>query len=499
MGDHARMKLSGVGVSERLPLMTLSHFDAAYVADPATFARSWIRGGAIVEGAGGRDGLDREHIRWFWRDLATRVPLLRQRLTPVPFSFAAPVWVTLPSVNIDDHLRFHPTVEPDTPARIAELIGREIPGMDLSRPLWEVLVVPLDSGRVGFLTAVHHVLGDAQAIYPLVESVSLGSNQAEGTTAGAVAGRPARNIAGTQGSAAPRVEPQADSSQASAQTSGGEATGTPPSGAAVVATLAAQWWDRQDSVRSAFRAYRRSNTRERLGLWRDRIVWRTRQLRAQRESEPAVPLAAGLYCVLDVPRIMQRAEHLGVSVSDLVVAATLTATGEVTTTRTRDTTFGGSTTDAAAHASTTDAAASLLVAIAGVRGTEETANNRVWTPTVTVGLGLDFERTTLEVHRQIREALGTASNPPSAATPGLEEAPTTAPTGYATFIELPITDLAIAGGRSTDFVVWPGGDSHDLVNCVAVALGDRLTITVTTGAGIDPADALDTICGLLAP
>ena len=403
MSDHARMKFPRVGAAERVTLVTLSHFDAGYVADPATFARSWIRGGAIVDGVGGRDGPDQDHIRWFWRDLATRVPLLRQRLTPVPFSLAAPVWVTLPSVDIDDHLRFHPTVEPDTPARIAELIGREIPGMDLSRPLWEVLVVPFDSGRVGFLTAVHHVLGDAQAIYPLVESVSLGLNQAEGTTAGGQsAGRPARNTAGTQGSGTPRVEPQANSPQASAQTSGGEATATPPSGAAVVSTLAAQWWARQDSAGGALRAYRRSNTRERLGLWRDRIVWRTRQLRAQRESQPAVSLAAGLYCVLDVPRIKQRAEHLGVSVSDLVVAATLTATGRVATTRTRDTTYGGSTTDAAAHASTTDAAASLLVAIAGVRGTEETANNRVWTPTVTVGLGLDFERTALEVSRQIR-------------------------------------------------------------------------------------------------
>ena len=64
-------------------------------------------------------------------------------------------------LDIARHVTLHPTVERDDPDHVEVLTGRLNGPMDPSRPLWDIRIIELDSGRVAIVARYHHVIGDA--------------------------------------------------------------------------------------------------------------------------------------------------------------------------------------------------------------------------------------------------------------------------------------------------------------------------------------------------
>ena len=89
--------------------------------------------------------------------LSNRMHLLepfRRRLVWVPFNIGHPVWIEDPDFDIENHVHRVSVRAPGTMHELAEVVG-DIAGrpLDRSRPLWEL---PLDDGKVGFVSKIHH-------------------------------------------------------------------------------------------------------------------------------------------------------------------------------------------------------------------------------------------------------------------------------------------------------------------------------------------------------
>lgn len=90
------------------------------------------------------------------------VPQLRRRVVQVPFGLQRPVWVDDPEFDLDDHVRRVRLPEPGGMAELEELVADEAARpLDLSRPLWELVVVEgLAGGRSALVAKLHHAVLD---------------------------------------------------------------------------------------------------------------------------------------------------------------------------------------------------------------------------------------------------------------------------------------------------------------------------------------------------
>lgn len=90
------------------------------------------------------------------------VPRFRQKVVPVPFGVARPVWVDDERFDIDFHLRRAALPAPGGPRELADYVQRvHSRPLDRSKPLWEMyLIEGLEGGLVAVLTKAHHAMID---------------------------------------------------------------------------------------------------------------------------------------------------------------------------------------------------------------------------------------------------------------------------------------------------------------------------------------------------
>jgi WS/DGAT/MGAT family acyltransferase len=91
-----------------------------------------------------------------------RVPRCRQRVVCTPLGVAPPAWADDPEFDVARHVHGHVATEPigdECFRRIAgELMGTRL---DHSLPLWRIdVVAPLEGGRTGIVTRIHHAMAD---------------------------------------------------------------------------------------------------------------------------------------------------------------------------------------------------------------------------------------------------------------------------------------------------------------------------------------------------
>jgi diacylglycerol O-acyltransferase len=90
---------------------------------------------------------------------------LRFQLVDIPLKLHHPMWVQLPDIDLDYHLRQARVPAPGGRRELDQLIG-EIAStpLDRSRPLWEMYVAEgLAENRIAIIHKVHHVLADGVA------------------------------------------------------------------------------------------------------------------------------------------------------------------------------------------------------------------------------------------------------------------------------------------------------------------------------------------------
>ena len=89
----------------------------------------------------------------------------RQRIVPVPFHLAAPVWVDDPDFDPARHVRAVPVEGPVGDAHLREIVARLMAErLPRDRPLWAVDVVePLEGDRTALVWRIHHAMADGQA------------------------------------------------------------------------------------------------------------------------------------------------------------------------------------------------------------------------------------------------------------------------------------------------------------------------------------------------
>ena len=90
---------------------------------------------------------------------------LRYQLVDVPLKLHHPMWIQLPDIDLDYHVRRARVPAPGGRRELDQLIG-EIAStpLDRSRPLWEMYVAEgLAENRIAIIHKVHHVLADGVA------------------------------------------------------------------------------------------------------------------------------------------------------------------------------------------------------------------------------------------------------------------------------------------------------------------------------------------------
>lgn len=103
-----------------------------------------------------------------------RLPPLRRRVVEMPFGLNHPVWVTLPRIDVSDHVRRHHLGGAGSMRDLEELIGT-IASTPLARdkPLWELHYCEgLAEGRTAVVAKMHHALADGSAANALLANIA---------------------------------------------------------------------------------------------------------------------------------------------------------------------------------------------------------------------------------------------------------------------------------------------------------------------------------------
>jgi diacylglycerol O-acyltransferase / wax synthase len=402
--------------------------DEKFVANSIAFDAMIAAAALLVEGGPlrGPDGaIDLAGIRERFEAVTWHVPAMRQRLAPTPLRLTTPAWVPVEHLDIDRHVTLHPTIERDRPDQVQVLTGRLNGPMDPSRPLWDIRLVELDSGRVAIVARYHHVIGDALF----------------GLRIGEV-------VAGTESSAAVPVVTDAER----------QALGRPPrTGIGILAIAFREWRGRQDGLPGAWREYWRKPFLRRLRRWGGRVIRPVKNLVLERsgEAERLLVPRHSRYLELDLQPVAKYAYKLGGTVHDLTVAATLKASAADEPGR---------------------ATVSLLVPISRRTAADADVRNHISMTKVTVPASAPIEELVPAVHEQVQSAVQDRSRR------DLGERDWS---GYATFVTWGRPQRYFGDAAIESVTGWPAGDPGDDIACLSCSYGTRLTICVTTRATTD--------------
>ncbi|SFR72292.1 Wax ester synthase-like Acyl-CoA acyltransferase domain-containing protein [Agromyces sp. CF514] len=410
--------------------------DEKYVANVIAF-ESMIAAAALVldgEHLRGPDGsIDLDGVRARLAALTWQVPAMRQRLAPTPLRLTTPAWVPVEDLDIAAHVTLHPDIEPDDPNRVEILTGRLNGPMDLSRPLWDFLVVELDSGRVAIVARYHHVIGDALF----------------GLKIGDV-------VAGTAPSSLlPAIT---DDERA--------AVGVPPrTGFGILAIAGRAWLADRDGFAGAWHEYWRKPFTRRLRRWGGRVIrpLKNRAIVASGEAERLLVPRHSRYVEVDLPQATKLAYRLGGTVHDLTVAATLRAV---------------------AMLEPDSETVSLLVPISRRSRTDDAARNHISVVKVTVPTADPLELVVPSVRAQVQAAVDDRS-PRDLGAPDWR--------GYATSITWGPRQRFFGEAPVRSVTGWPAGDPRDDLACLSCSYGRTLSISVTARATTDVDAVIATI------
>jgi WS/DGAT/MGAT family acyltransferase len=108
------------------------------------------------------DGFDHERLVRLIAQRLPYVPRYRQRVRPVPFGIARPVWVDDEHFDVTYHVRRSALPRPGSIEQLQELVARIMSRpLDRNRPLWEMyLVEGLADGNFAIITKSHEALID---------------------------------------------------------------------------------------------------------------------------------------------------------------------------------------------------------------------------------------------------------------------------------------------------------------------------------------------------
>lgn len=402
--------------------------DEKFVANAIAFQAMIAAAALLVEGGPLRrpDGaIDLDGIRARFEAVTWHVPAMRQRLVPTPLRVTTPAWVPVADLDVARHVTLHPTVERDDPDEVEVLTGRLSGPMDPSRPLWDIRIVELDSGRVAVVARYHHVIGDALF----------------GLRIGEV-------VAGTESS--PAIPEVTDAER--------EALGVAPrTGFGVLAIAFRAWRDRQQGVRGAWLEYWRKPFTRRLRRWGGRVMRPVKNAVIERSGEVARVLVPrhSRFLEVDLQPVAKHAYRLGGTVHDLTVAATLRA---------------------AAAAEPDRETVSLLVPISRRTAADADVRNHISMAKVTVPASAPIE----ELVPAVREQVQAAVQDPTRRDLGERDW-----SGYATFVTWGRQQRYVGDAAIDSVTGWPAGDPRDDIACLSCHYGTRLTICVTTRATTD--------------
>lgn len=138
----------------------------------------------VLDGAaltGGDGGLLLEPVRDALQQALSRAPRLGQVVRRTLPGQGPPLWVDAATVDLDRHLRVVPLLGGSgRPALLAAAEHVLAVPMDLSRPLWDLTLLPgLAGGGVGMVLRLHHAVADGVAAVRLLKSVFDGPAQRE--------------------------------------------------------------------------------------------------------------------------------------------------------------------------------------------------------------------------------------------------------------------------------------------------------------------------------
>jgi diacylglycerol O-acyltransferase / wax synthase len=419
----------------------LRTLDEKFIANSIAFDSMAGAATIIVDGAPLRDAdgaIDLAMIRSRFEAASWHMPAMRQRLVPTPLRATTPAWVPVPELDIARHVRLHPTVEPDDPRRAEVLTGRRNGRLDPRLPLWDILIVELDSGRVAIVGRFHHAIGDALFALRFGDAV-----------------------AGT--------EVVAEIPEATAEER--LAVGTPPrSGFGILAIAWRDWWGQQQGFSGAWHEYWRKPVTRRLRRWGGRVIRPLKNVVLERSGTAARVLAPRHSRYLDVEfePVTKLATRLGGSVHDLVVAATLRAAAALEPER---------------------ETVSLLVPISRRGRGDAQVRNHVSMIKVEVPAAATLEEHVQSVRSQVRA--GIIGRP----TGDLNVRDWS---GYATVMPWGRKPRFFAEARVETVTGWGAGDPLDDIACLACTYDTRITVAVTTRATTDIDLVMATIAGSFA-
>jgi len=130
-----------------------------------------MHAGEVAVFEAGRRGIDPDRITALIGERIALVPRYRQRVQPVPWGLAEPVWVDDRDFDLATHVRRVSLPEPGGQEQFAELVARLMSRpLDRSHPLWEVyLVEGLAEGRFAIVSKTHHALVDGVSALDLLQ------------------------------------------------------------------------------------------------------------------------------------------------------------------------------------------------------------------------------------------------------------------------------------------------------------------------------------------
>ncbi|MBW2423604.1 MAG: wax ester/triacylglycerol synthase family O-acyltransferase [Deltaproteobacteria bacterium] len=120
---------------------------------------------AILDPPEGPEGYSFEKERDLLEETLDRLPPLRWKVVPTPFSINHPLCIEDPAFDLDLHVHRAALPEPGGKKELCDFIA-EVSSrpLDRTRPMWEMWMVEgLEGGRIASVVKVHHSLADGHA------------------------------------------------------------------------------------------------------------------------------------------------------------------------------------------------------------------------------------------------------------------------------------------------------------------------------------------------
>ncbi|CAN5116224.1 hypothetical protein BH09ACT10_BH09ACT10_21810 [soil metagenome] len=405
-------------VADRHDIELLNTLDEKFIVNDIAFEAMHSSALLVLEASATRspDGtVDRQIFRDFATTLAVTVPALQHRIVRAPLGITTPAMVPSVTFDLKDHLIFHPDVLSLGAADMEFLCTRGMAPLDFDKPLWGCVVIELDDGRVAVAMRSHHVFGDAMFALNALDSV-LGEEPTD------------------------LAPPKLESNLAAPRVGWGR----------ILRISGLRWYRRQGSVKSAWHEYWRKPFMKRLRRSGGRILRPAKNAVIRRRGLAAkyLPPRWSRYEVIEFAEVTRRADALGCTLTELIVAVTLKALA-------RD----------------RSEEISVLVPISRRTDGDEDIRNHISTVRVSVDPRLSVAEMAAIVHQQVQVVVKSGRSKIDGPGEML---------GYVTYVPWASHQRFVGPAAVEEFVAWPVGDPRDPMACLMVRHGEQLTISLTT-------------------